>query len=445
MYFLPTQDGATRQAIVTRFIHVGMGMGAVAALIMFIIGALDFYAPEMLNSLFGAGQSGTDGLETDRVSLQYLLFLGVSAIFDVPSRLLPNLLVVEGRARSAAAVGIIRSLGRTLFPVVPIALGLSLWWVAGALSIFGIVFGSSVFWFRHALYKDQPIIKWEVSNQDLFRFAIPLGLTEAIGILNKRLDRFLIVGLFAAAVVAEYEIGAWQIPFVATIPFSVGAAYTPRFRALFAEGKMREGIDLWKLSSIKVGLIVMPICTVFIVAAEESISLLFGDEYTASVIVFRLYTLWTLLRIAAFGNVITAAGKPQYVLQAAGFSFIVNILISVPLTYWLGYYGAALGTLIAFIPMIVFYSMKIGQATGLPLAKIYPTLGILRIAAVLSLPAACAWWLKEYIFDLHPGLELGLSAVVVLLGYSLLGTVTRTISSEDWRYVGNWLSLRILR
>ena len=52
---------------------------------------------------------------------------------------------------------------------------------------------------------------WTTSNR-LFKFAVPLGLTEAIGILNKRLDRFLVVGLFAAAVVAEYEVGAWQIP-----------------------------------------------------------------------------------------------------------------------------------------------------------------------------------------------------------------------------------------
>ena len=147
--------------------------------------------------------------------------------------------------------------------------------------------------------------------ESFFKFAVPLGLTEAIGILNKRLDRFLVVGLFAAAVVAEYEVGAWQIPFVATIPFSVGAAYTPSLEALFAEGRFREGIEIWKLSSVKVGLIVMPICMIFIVAAEESITLLFGPQYAASAIVFRLYSIWTLLRIAAFGNVITAAESPS--------------------------------------------------------------------------------------------------------------------------------------
>ena len=233
-------------------------------------------------------------------------------------------------------------------------------------------FGLSVFWFRHDLYRGAPIEPWTTSNRELFKFAVPLGLTEAIGILNKRLDRFLVVGLFAAAVVAEYEVGAWQIPFVATIPFSVGAAYTPRFRSLFAEGRFREGIEIWKLSSVKVGLIVMPICMIFIVAAEESITLLFGPQYAASAIVFRLYSIWTLLRIAAFRNVITAAGKPQFVLQAAGLSFLANIALSVPLTLWLGYYGAALGTLVSFIPMILFYCAKISEATDVPFSSDIP-------------------------------------------------------------------------
>jgi len=444
MYFLPTQDAATRRAIVTRFINVGMGMGGIAAFLMMTLGLIDVLQPNLLDSLFGGYESSSSQGQADRVEFQYLLALGISAIFDVPARLLPNLLVVEGRARSAAAVGVIRSLGRTLFPVAPIALGMSLWWVAGSLSVFGIVFGLSVFWFRHDIYRGAEIVKWTTTNRELFRFAVPLGLTEAIGILNKRLDRFLVVALFAAAVVAEYEVGAWQIPFVATIPFSVGAAYTPRFRALFSEGKFAEGIEIWKLSSIKVGLIVMPICMVFIVAAEESISLLFGPEYAASAVVFRLYSIWTLLRIAAFGNVITAAGKPQFVLQAAGLSFIANIVLSVPLTLWLGYYGTALGTLVSFIPMIVFYCARISAATGVPITKVYPTLDVLRVLSVLALPAAAAWVTKESL-NMHAGLEIGLCAAMIIVGFALIGTLTKTIKAEDWHYLKNWLTLRVLK
>ena len=122
MYFLPTEDDTTRRAIVTRFIHVGMGMGGIAAFIMMSIGLLDFTQPALLDGLFGGFDTSTHGESGERVAFQYLLALGISAIFDVPARLLPNLLVVEGRAKSAAAVGIIRSLGRTLFPVIPIAL-----------------------------------------------------------------------------------------------------------------------------------------------------------------------------------------------------------------------------------------------------------------------------------------------------------------------------------
>ena len=69
-----------------------------AASIMAAIGLADSVHLSLLDGLLGGGSE-------ERVSFQYLLALGVSAIFDVPARLLPNLLVVEGRARSAAAVG----------------------------------------------------------------------------------------------------------------------------------------------------------------------------------------------------------------------------------------------------------------------------------------------------------------------------------------------------
>ncbi len=443
MYFLPAQDASTRRSIVARFIKVSIAMGTAAATLLVGIGAIDYFHPDVFDQVFGSHSPANS--EETRVSLQYLALLGFSAILDVPSRLMPNLLVIEGRAKSAAAVGILRSLGRTLFPVVPIALGASLWWVAGALSVFGLVFGTLIFWFHFDLYRNDTPSPWNISNRELFRFAIPLGLTEAVGILNKRLDRFLVVGLFAATVVAEYEVGAWQIPFVATIPFSVGAAYTPRFRELFAQGKARAAIELWKLSSIKVGLIVMPVCAVFVIAAEESIALLFTEQYSAATTVFRLYTFWTLLRIAAFGNVITAAGKPQFVLQAAAVSFVTNIAISVPLTLWLGFEGAAWGTLLSFIPIIGFYCWKISDASGVPLRSIYPVTDILRIFGVLALPCYAAWVAKSHTTVDGPLTGIMVSATIILVGYSLIGTLTKTISSEDWRYLKNWATLKILR
>ncbi|MEE2779233.1 MAG: oligosaccharide flippase family protein, partial [Myxococcota bacterium] len=218
MYYLPSETPEVRGALARRFTGVLIGLGGLAAVALAGVGAVDLLQPGYWAQLAG----GAVGLREDvgqGVSLQYLVLLAPGAILELPSRMLPNLLVVEGRARAAAGVGVVRSLGRTLFTVVPIALGLDLWWVAGSMTVFGLLYGSLVFWFLRDLYGDLPRVPSPHTVRDLFRFAIPLGFTDTVGILNKRLDRYLIVALFAATAVAEYEVGAWQIPFVASIPF----------------------------------------------------------------------------------------------------------------------------------------------------------------------------------------------------------------------------------
>jgi O-antigen/teichoic acid export membrane protein len=244
------------------------------------------------------------------------------------------------------------------------------------------------------------------------------------------------------AVFAEYQVGAWQIPFVVTIPYAVGAAYTPRFRELFKDGRFREGIAIWRLSITKVSLVVAPITAVFIVAAEETIALLFTDEYSAATVVFRLYCVFTLGRVAAFGSVIVAAGKPGYVLKAAFFSLLSNIAISVPLVLLIGFPGPALGTAIAFIPTVGFYCWCIARSCGISIKETFPLLSYLRVLGVAAMAAVPAVAVK-LMLDLEPGWMLGLEALTLLVTYAVLGTLLKLIEPQDWSYLRRWFSLRL--
>ena len=204
MYFLPTEDDTTRRAIVTRFIHVGMGMeGLQPHHDVHRVSDFTQPAPSMASS---AASTSTHGESGERVAFQYLLALGISA----PSMYLLDFYPTFWSSKDAPSPlpqsGSYEASAVPFSPSFPLPLAWTLR-VAGSVSVFGT--WTLCLWFRHDLI-GAPVMPWATSNRELFKFAVPLGLTEAIGILNKRLDRFLVVGLFAAAVVAEYEVGAWQ-------------------------------------------------------------------------------------------------------------------------------------------------------------------------------------------------------------------------------------------
>lgn len=442
MYYLPTREAPARHAIAARVGLVLLGLGAIAAAVMFGLGLIALVAPDTLRGITDKVVGGTSAVGPS--GLKYLMILALMPLGDIPSRMLPNLLVVEGRASTAAGIGVVKSIGVAGFTLVPILLGLDIWYVIGSISLFGFGYGGLVLYYLRTLYPGARHEAFPFTTGNLFRFAIPLGLTDITSTLNGKLDQFLITLSFIAAMVARYRVGAFQIPMVTTIAMSVGTVYTPHFTRLFSEGKAREAIETWRLSIRKVALLVVPIALVFAVAAEETIELLFTANYLGASNVFRAYCLLTMGRVAAFGSVIVAAGRPKLVFQAAAISFGSNLVISVPLLLIIGFEGPAIGTALAFIPMVASYCWCIARASGLRFREIFPLGAYLKVVAVGAVAASAAVTFKLSV-PFGAALRLTGIAVVLLAVFAMVGTATRLIRREDWLFMGHWFSKKLRR
>ncbi|MCA9701757.1 MAG: polysaccharide biosynthesis C-terminal domain-containing protein, partial [Myxococcales bacterium] len=279
------------------------------------------------------------------------------------------------------------------------------------------------------------------STRELIRYSLPLGVTDVVSMLNASVDMWLIVALFPAEVVALYRAGAFQIPIVTTVAYSLGSVYLPRFTRMHREGQYREAVEIWRTSALKVALIVVPASAVFLVGAEHFMTLAFTDEYVGAAPVFQCYCLLMMARISAFGSFMLAAGKPDYVMRSAMQTLVANIVISVPMALTLGFIGPALGTAVAFVPTLLFYCWFIARAWHVRLRDTLPLWGYLKIVAVAALPSVGAWELCRHL-DWGPVPELLLSSAIVVVGFAGLGTLLGQIEKEDWRYVWDWLRLR---
>jgi len=433
MYHLPSLAPAERKGVAKRIGAIMLALGVLSALVTAAIGLWGENLPGALASGAGSG-----------ISLRPLLVLAPSLIFELPSRAVPNLLVAEHRAREASLLGVVRTIVTTAATLVPVALGYDIWIVAACWSACRILLGLTLPWAIRLSYGAVPSVPCTVGVKQLFRFALPLGATDIVSLLNQQFDRWLILLSFPAVAFADYQAGAWQVPVISTIAYSVGAAYMPSMVEAFRRGAPREAIATWRATILKVSLIVLPVTMGFVVGAKELMSLLFTDAYVGAAPIFQLYSLLTLGRVAAFGSVIVAAGQPRYVLQAAFLSFVANVVLAIPLTAKIGFIGPALATVLAFIPTVAFYVWSIARAAALPIREVFPLLGYLRILALAIVAGLIALLVKRELAGSN-ALALVASIAVTVTAFAILGSLTRTVDRRDWRYLRDWTKLKFAR
>ncbi|MBI5502295.1 MAG: polysaccharide biosynthesis C-terminal domain-containing protein [Deltaproteobacteria bacterium] len=428
LYFLAGKSPGQRRRTVRRLALILGAFGGLVAL-----GFLGFWA---IASWTGAVEARM---------LRFIPWLVPYALFDLPSRLLPHLLVAESRHRQSAWFSMLDSGSQLVAVLVPAGLGAPLWVPFAALSAcaavkLGVLWGAMRWFYRGGGGDDAA----PVSVGAIFRYALPLGLSEITSILNQRFDRFLVAALFTSAQFADYFVGAWQIPVVTIIPFAAGNVLMPRFTELFQAGRGAEAVALWRLSAEKICLIILPVAVLFVVSAEETVALLFGSSYSGAAWVFRIYTLVLLGRVAAYGNMLAAAGRTRDVLYATSLGLVVNVVASVPLAYIVGFTGAAWGTVAAFVVIVGYYLRQIGRSSGVPVRQVFPFARWAQVLGVCGAAAGPAVAFKLLV-PAGPGLALAGEAVAMLVTYSVLGTVLGLIRRADWAYVRDWLSLRGLR
>jgi O-antigen/teichoic acid export membrane protein len=431
MYYLPARAEAERSAVAHRIAGTMFWLGVAAGAGLLLVGSFG-------NRLLDAVASGTS-----HVDLRPLVLFAVLPLADLPARLLPNLLVAEGRARSVTLVSVAKSVLTSASILIPVALGSSIWTVAASYVAAGVLYGLALPYFLRALYHGVPRSSCPVTRRQLFAFSIPIGLTDVVSLLNSQFDRYLIMVSFPAAGFATYQAGAWQIPIITYVPYAVGMAYAPRFVELLKRARGREVLALWRASIAKVALLVLPVTAIFMVGAEETMELLFTSAYRDAAPIFRAYAALGLLRVAAYGTLMVSAGKPRYVLLAALFSFASNALLCLPLLYFLGFPGPAVATALALIPTVILYCHFISRALGVEFAAVFPLRAYARVLLVAGLAALCAVAFKLNV-TAPPGAKLLGEAVVLCAVFAALGSALGIIRSEDWRYALNWLRLRIL-
>lgn len=353
-------------------------------------------------------------------------------IFELPTLPMPNILIALDRAKGAARLNLFIGLTQFAAMTLPLLLPNPVAGITWGLLVYGVLRLAVSAGIFLKLFKNEtaePLPPGTV--RELFTYSVPLSLAQVFWGLNRQVDKY-IVQWFMPATFAIYTAGAYEIPIIPTIAYSIASVMMPQLIGHHLRNEREPLLALWYKSIRKVTVIVLPLVMVFIVAAEEFIALLFPENYADAAIPFRIYTFILLQRVASYSNMQKALGSTKEITYAAIYLFVINAVLSVPFVLWLGIAGPPLASLIANTFTWWYALDQIRRLLKIKFSEVFPFAFYGKALGVAALAAVPVFVLK-YQVEMPAAAGFFVLAVAYLLVYLLLARATGIVEEEDWR------------
>lgn len=248
---------------------------------------------------------------------------------------------------------------------------------------------------------------------DQLRYGLPLGLTMAVGILNRLVDKWYIAA-FRSGDFGVYAIAAQETPLLAVLPYAGGAVLSAGLVEAFRTRDLCGAHVHWMTLTTSMTFVVVPLGLGLILTAPEIMTFVFTDEFRRGVLPFQLFTLIALHRVAEYGMLLRAAGRTRDILVVAAWTLGTNTVLAAVGAVIGGMVGASLGTVVASGVGWWVALRRIAATFTVPVAAVFPW-PIWSAVVVGSTAVAIAAHLVASSFD-RVGTRLMVKCLVFALG-----------------------------
>lgn len=266
-------------------------------------------------------------------------------------------------------------------------------------------------------------------------YAIPLGLTSAVGYLSWQVDQITVSSVFTPAQFAVYAAGSLEVPFVGTLVTSVTSVLVPHVAALYAKGDIDGIFGTWHEILRKTSLIVFPVFVGFMVVSGDLFTVMYGPKYDVSSLIFRVYLLILPLRITTYGSVLQAIGRPDISLASNVFTLTLGALLNWLLVRQMGIMGPAVATVITTYTLNGTYLTVIGRLLKTKFTNLFPWAGLASDMVLAIVPGVVALAL----LFVGPGTPIvRIIAVTLVYGLVYIGLllITNRLSlARVWQFI----------
>ena len=312
----------------------------------------------------------------------YLALMLVSAPLE-------TILISRGRHTLASTSYALSDVGRALLMLLPALV----WRRLDALFVGAIVFAAlrlaaAIVYCRRAFGAGFRVDPSDLGKQ--LAYALPLQLAAALEIVQANFHSYVVSSRFDAATFAVYSIGCLQIPLVDLIASSACGVMMVRMRERVTRGEPEAIMPIWRDTTRKLALLLVPLLCVLWITAHDLLALLFTEVYSAGVPVFRIWLgVLLLAAIPAHGPLRVLDDTRFLALQ----TLVKLVVVAVFTIGFLSAFGLPGAVLIALGAMLIGKSMllsRLARRTGSPLSRVLPWrsyAGILFAGAAATVPA----------------------------------------------------------
>ncbi len=380
------------------------------------------------------GWYGTFDPEYESARPLLWMFMGL-IVLELPTIPVPNILIALDKAKAAAWFNLFIGITQFMAMILPLLMPEPLRWIAVGLLVYGLLrMLASAFIFYKNFKRDVVLPLPAGFLKELLYYSIPLSLASLFWSLNKLVDKYVVKEFLPPATFAEYSNGAWELPIIPTIAYSVAAVMMPKMVGHYLKGETAPLLNLWLTSIKKVTIIVLPLVFVFLLTAEEFMVLIYGKEYKNAAIPFFIYTFILLQRVASYSNMQKALNSTKEITRGAIYLFSINAVLVIPFVLWLGVIGPPLASVVAQTFSWWYALNVIRKLMGVKFKEVFPFCFYGKTLLVSFIAAIPFYLLKKH-WDLPVGLTFTVLAIGFLLTYILLARLTNVIGKEDLRRV----------
>lgn len=261
-------------------------------------------------------------------------------------------------------------------------------------------------------------------------YGLPLALVGVAGTLGYQFDRLVVTSNFSTDDFAIYAAGAIELPFVPIIQQSVNSVLLPELTRRYGDGDLRGVHELWREAIRKTSLVLLPVFVFALVFAADIVAILYGAQYERSTEILRVYLLLMPIRVATYGLIPMAIGRPRINLAASIVYLVSNAVFALALVGPLGLVGPAVGTVLADVAIVSFYLVRLRAVLGSPVRALFPWRVIVKNLGVAA--AAGAVTVPFVVLRLPALAALSCAAPLYFCTCVLLMRRTRSITDADW-------------
>lgn len=359
--------------------------GAYAANAMLTLAAAGACVVLMLTSFDGllAAALGNPGLQ------DLLALVSVSIALMLASAPLEIVLISRRRHARASIAYALSDVGRALLVVVPALV----WRRLDALFAGAVVFGAIRLAAALAVCRREFGTGYRLATSFLVRqlaYALPLQLAGTLEIVQGNFHAYVVSSRFDAATFAVYSIGCLQIPLVDLIAGSACGVMMVRMRERVSRGEPDAIMPVWRDTTRKLALLLVPLLCVLWITALDLLRVLFTDRYDASAPVFRVWLCVLLLAAIPAHGPLRVLGDTRFLALQTLMKLAIVAVLTIPLLSLWGLSGAVLVALGAMMVGKSTLLVRLANRMECRLSHVLPWrsyAGILLAAGVAIVPA----------------------------------------------------------